>query len=63
LRDYWDEETTGYMDLAADMTFQRRNDRDLQQSHLLKRQVDGIPNDRAIEKVIELLMLQPPRVC
>ena len=61
LRDYWDEETTGYMDLAADMTFQWRSDRDSQQSYLLKRQVDGKPNDRAIEKVIELLMLQPPR--
>lgn len=49
------------MDLAADMTFQRRNDRDSQQSYLLNRQFDGKPNDRVIEKVIESLMLQPLR--
>jgi hypothetical protein len=61
LRDYWDEETSGYMDLADDMTFQWRNDRDLQQSYLLNRQFDGKPNDRVIEKVIESLMLQPLR--
>ena len=61
LRDYWHEESTGYMDLAADMTFHWRNDRDTQQSYLLKRQIDGKPNDREIEQVIDRLMLQPPR--
>lgn len=61
LRDYWDEETQGYMDLEPDMKFHWRDDRDSQQSYLLKKTVDGKPNDRAIEKVIDELMLQPPR--
>jgi hypothetical protein len=60
LRDYWEVETEGWMDLQPDMTFRWRQDRERKQGYLLKRQVDGEPNDRAIEKVIEDLMLQRP---
>jgi hypothetical protein len=61
LRDYWDAETRGSMDLQPDMTFRWRDDPDKPQGYLLKRNVDGRPNDRYIERVIEDLMLQPPR--
>ena len=61
LRDYWDAETRGYMDLQPDMTFEWRYDADRQQEYLLKRQVDGKPNDRYIERVLEELMMQPPK--
>jgi hypothetical protein len=61
LRDYWDAQKSGYMDLRPDMTFRWRDDRDKRQGYLLKRKVDGKPNDRQIEQVIEELMLQPPR--
>lgn len=60
LRDYWEVETRGYMDLKPDMTFEWRDDRDSEQSYLLKRRVNGQPNDRYIEQTIEELMLQPP---
>jgi queuosine biosynthesis protein QueD len=48
LRDYWDIETKGYMDLQPDMTFtwQYENAEGKRQSYLLKRKVDGKPNDR-----------------
>jgi hypothetical protein len=61
LRDYWDAQTRGYMDLQPDMTFRWRFDQDRQHSYLLKRTVKGQANDRAIEQVIEELMLQRPR--
>jgi hypothetical protein len=61
LRDYWDAETKGCMDLQPDMTFEWRYDKDKQHSYLLKRKVDGKPNDALIEKTIEDLMLQPPK--
>lgn len=62
LRDYWEIETRGYMDLQPDMTFEWKIDRDSDQAYLLKRKVDGQPNDRAIERVLEQLMMQPPRI-
>ena len=63
LRDYWDIESKGYMDLQPDMTFTWRyeNADGKRQSYLLKRKVDGKPNDREIERVIDELMLQPRR--
>jgi hypothetical protein len=61
LRDYWHAETKGWLDLQADMTFRWQYDRDSEQAYLLKRTVDGQPNDRAIERVIEGLMMQAPR--
>lgn len=60
LRDYWDAETRGYMDLQPDMTFEWKYDRDPGQGYLLKRTVDGKPNDRAIEREIETLMMRMP---
>ncbi len=60
LRDYWTAETKGYMDLHADMTFEWKYDRDPGQGYLLKRTVDGRPNDREIEREIEALMMRPP---
>ncbi len=61
LRDYWEEETRGYMDLQQDMTFEWRYDQDSKQGYLLKRKVDGKPNDRYIEQTLEALMLQAPK--
>lgn len=61
LRDYWDVENKGRMDLNPDMTFRWKSDPNGNQSYLLKRKVDGKPNDREIERVIEDLMLKPPR--
>jgi hypothetical protein len=60
-REYWDAETRGYMDLQKDMTFEWKYDRDPGQGYLLKRLVDGKPNDRAIEREIEDLMMKAPR--
>jgi hypothetical protein len=54
---YWDAETSGYMDLRPDMTFEWKTDRDSEQSYLLKRTPS---NDREIERVIEELMLRRP---
>lgn len=61
LRDYWDIETKGWMDLQPDMTFTWRYEggEGKQHRYLLKRKVDGKPSDRQIEKVIEELMMQP----
>ncbi len=59
LRDYWDIEARGRMDLAPDNTFTWRYDED-RHRYLLKRTGNGEPNDRAIERVIEDLMMQSP---
>ena len=60
LHDYWDI-SKGTMDLSPDMTFTWQNDPQARQTHLLKKQKNGVPNDREIEKVLEGLLLQPPR--
>jgi hypothetical protein len=57
LRDYWDIETRGGMDLRPDMTFQWRFDRASQQAYLKKRAPGGEPNDRHIEQVIADLLV------
>ncbi|MGV3754687.1 MAG: nucleoside hydrolase [Verrucomicrobiota bacterium] len=59
LRDYWDCEKRGYMDIQPDNTFLWRYEQDRHQ-YLLKRTVDGKPNDREIERVIEDLMMHAP---
>lgn len=59
-RDYWDMESNGYMDLAPDNTFTWRYDQN-RHRYLLKRLVDGQPNDRTIERVIEDLMMHAPK--
>lgn len=60
LRDYWDIQTYGYMDLQPDMTFEWKRDRDKNQSFLLKKMRDGVLNDRYVESVLDALMIQPP---
>ena len=60
-RDYWDLESHGYLDLRPDMTFEWRDNRDSDQSYLLKRTVNGQPNNRYIEETIDGLMLHQPR--
>lgn len=59
LRDYWDLETKGFMDLQPDNTFTWNYSAD-RHEYLLKRTVDGKPNDRVIEAVIEELMMRKP---
>ena len=61
LRDYWDIQTKGRMDLHADMTFEWKPGAEAGQSYLLKRKVDGKPNDRYVEKVLDELLIQPRR--
>jgi inosine-uridine nucleoside N-ribohydrolase len=61
LRDYWDIQSKGHMDLHADMTFEWKLDTDKEQSYLLKKLRDGKPNDRFIESVLNELLVQPPR--
>lgn len=60
LRDYWGIQTKGRMELHPDMTFEWKPGEDLGQAYLLKRKVDGQPNDRAIERVLDELLIQPP---
>lgn len=60
LRDYWDSQTIGYMDLQPDMTFEWKFDRDSDQSYLLKKMRAGKLNDRYVEAVLDSLLTQPP---
>lgn len=60
LRDYWDAHTTGHMNLNSDMTFQWVEDGAQGQGYLLKKRIDGQPNDRRIERICEDLMTRPP---
>ena len=60
LRDYWDAESTGAMDLKEDMTFEWRYDLTRPQAYLLKKQQNGKPNDRQIERAIDELLVRPP---
>jgi len=55
----WDIEDAGYIDLKPDMTFEWKYDQDKDQAYLIKKQVDGKPNDRAIEKIVEELIMSP----
>ncbi len=61
LRDYWNIQTHGRMNLQPDMTFTWEPGAEQGQAYLLKRKIDGKPNDRAIEQVIDGLLVQPPR--
>ena len=60
LRDYWDIETNGYMDIHPDMTFEWRFDKDSNQSYLKKKTRDGKPNDRYVESVLDALLIKSP---
>jgi hypothetical protein len=59
--DYWDLETRGHMKLEPDMTFVWEDTPDSEQEYVLKKKIDGQPNDRVIEAVIDELMLQAPK--
>lgn len=58
-RDYWDMESRGYMDLAPDNTFVWRYEHDRHRYLLKRRDSQGVTNDRAIERLIEDLMMAP----
>ena len=60
-RDCWDMETKGHMDLHEDMKFEWQYDTDKNQAYLLKRIINGQPNDRAVEKLVEDLVITPPQ--
>ena len=61
LRDYWGIQTKGRMDLHSDMSFEWKPGEESGQAYLLKRTIDGQPNDRAIERALDELLIQPPR--
>ena len=61
LRDYWDIQAKGWMDIHADVTFEWKLDADRNQAYLLKKKRNGVPNDRYIESVLDELLIQPPR--
>lgn len=61
LRDYWDIEERGYMDLQPDMKFTWRFDADRNQAYLKKKFKDGKPNDDYIESVLDELLIKAPR--
>lgn len=61
LRDYWDMETRGAMELRADMTFDWKWEPDGDHAFLLKKKVGGQPNDRYIEHTLEDLLVQAPQ--
>ena len=60
LRDYWDIETEGYMNLHPDMTFEWRLDKDSDQAYLKKKYREGKPNDRYVEAVLDELLTKAP---
>lgn len=62
LRDYWDVQTEGFMDLQPNMTFTWQPGGDHKRAYLLKKKdASGKPNDRYIESVLEELVVQAPR--
>jgi hypothetical protein len=61
LRDYWDIQTKGRMELRPGMTFDWRPGAEQGQAYLLKRKVGGQPNDRYIERVLDELLIHPPQ--
>jgi inosine-uridine nucleoside N-ribohydrolase len=61
LSDLWDIETTGWMDLNPDITFEWKVDQDKDQSFLKKKIIDGKPNDRHVESVLDAFLIQPPK--
>ncbi len=61
LRDYWEIEEHGYMDLQPDMKFTWKFDADRNQAYLKKRLRDGKPNDDYIEGVLDELLIHMRR--
>ncbi len=60
LRDYWDIQTKGRMELQTDMKFEWLPEGDHNQAYLLKKLRDGKPNDRYIESVLDGFLTLPP---
>jgi len=60
LRDYWNLSETGWMDIAPDCAFTWKTDAAKQQAYLLKKQVNGQPNDRHVETTLDELLVRPP---
>jgi inosine-uridine nucleoside N-ribohydrolase len=58
--DLWTLHDTGHMDLQPDMKFTWSETPGGDQAYVLKRTIDGKPNDHAVEKTIEDLILTPP---
>lgn len=61
LRDYWNLSETGWIDIAPDCAFAWKPDPTKQQAYLIKKQVNGQPNDRYVEKTLDDLLLVPPK--
>lgn len=59
LTDCWDLSAPGRMNLREDMTFDWTPDPEGRQRYLLKKRIDGKPNDRHVESVLEELLLSP----
>ena len=60
-RDYWDLQSTGFMDLKDNMSFEWKASPDKDQAYLLKKNdANGKPNDRYVESVLDELLIQPP---
>lgn len=60
LRDYWNLSETGWIDIAPDCAFAWKADPTKQQAYLIKKQVNGLPNDRYVEKTLDVLLLVQP---
>ncbi|MGV3662251.1 MAG: nucleoside hydrolase [Prosthecobacter sp.] len=60
LRDYWNLSETGWMDIAPDCAFTWKDDPTRQQAYLIKKQVNGRPNDRHVEQTLDDLLVQLP---
>jgi inosine-uridine nucleoside N-ribohydrolase len=56
----WTLHDTGHMELQSDMQFSWSETPGGDQAYVLKRTIDGKPNDRVVEKTIEDLVLTPP---
>ncbi len=61
LRDYWEIQPKGYMEIHSDMTFEWKFGEDRKQAYLLKKRVEGKVNDHYIERTLDELLVQPPR--
>lgn len=61
LRDYWNLSETGWIDIASDCAFTWKTDPSKQQAYLIKKQVNGQPNDRYVERTLDDLLLVQPK--
>ncbi|MBX7208765.1 MAG: nucleoside hydrolase [Verrucomicrobiaceae bacterium] len=61
LRDYWNLSESGWIDIAPDCAFAWKADPMKQQAYLIKKQVNGQPNDRYVEKTLDDLLLVSPK--